>query len=591
MLVTDGADATGKMLKKFLSPVKSAIKALAEDEMPAWLVFVSALFVLRLILGRMADCHFFPMAYHDEALMLNYADLKSHFWTQELPQKDLLVKDMGFPIILFFLRISGIVYTDLLAILWLAAALLTVKLFRDLRAEKNFLLDALVFAFVLFTPAAFDLNIGTKIYRNAALTPLYFIVLVMLAIIFIRHFIKPRRLLAFNVIFGIIFTLTYYVKEDGIWLLLCLIAVMIICLVKIFSDGERLLARVALLMLPLLIFAGGTVIYKGVNKIFFDVYLINNRTEGELGNFLKQVYAIKSDNRTALYWAPTDAIDKAFNASETLRGNPNLREKIFHNNWFGDITKTPIRGDFLGWVMLSELYNSGACKTLAEQEIFLSKVNAELTAAFEAGTLQRDGRFQIISSMGGLTAGEIFAMGKPILHEYLIHLVPLYGYKPGDFTQNEMYKFVPDSNPHDAAFKERMTEKAAAVTNLDFNAENPHGATTNTFIKIIFAAYSVIQIVLFIAAAFGVVWSVRAIIRRRKNFSLNEYLMLTLALSGLILSMIYAFAIAWFSGFLIIGIPAWAQVFPLKYYSSGLIPMLTTFEIFGTCLFSRLRRF
>ena len=124
MLVTDGADATGKMLKKFLSPVKSAIKALAEDEMPAWLVFVSALFVLRLILGRMADCHFFPMAYHDEALMLNYADLKSHFWTQELPQKDLLVKDMGFPIILFFLRISGIVYTDLLAILWLAAALL-----------------------------------------------------------------------------------------------------------------------------------------------------------------------------------------------------------------------------------------------------------------------------------------------------------------------------------------------------------------------------------------------------------------------------------------------------------------------------------
>ena len=67
--------------------------------------------------------------------------------------------------------------------------------------------------------------------------------------------------------------------------------------------------------------------------------------------------------------------------------------------------------------------------------------------------------------------------------------------------------------------------------------------------------------------------------------------MLTLALSGLILSMIYAFAIAWFSNFLVIGIPTWAQIFPLKYYSSGLIPMLTTFEIFGTCLYFRLRRF
>lgn len=539
-------------------------------------------------MGRAADCHFFPMAYHDEALMINYADLKSHFITQDLPQKDLLVKDMGFPAILFFLRVSGIVYTDLLAILWLAAALLTVKLFRDLRAEKNFLADAAIFVFVLFMPAAFDLNIGTKIYRNTALTPLYFIVLIMTAIIFIRHFIKPRRLLAFNAIFGGVFTLTYYVKEDGIWLLLCLIAVQTICLIKILLSGERILERVAVLILPLIIFACGTVTYKAVNKIFFDVYLINNRTEGELGNFLKQVYAIKSGERTALYWAPTDAINQAFNASETLRGNKNLRDKVFNNSWFGDITKTPIRGDFLGWVMLSELYASGTCKALAEQEEFLSKVNAELQAAFEAGTLQRDDRFQLISSMGGLTAGEIFSMGKPILLEYAIHLVPLYGYKPGDFTQNEMYKILPKSEPTDAAFKERITAKTAKVTNLDFNAENPNGAATNIFIRIIFALYSVIQIALIIAAAFGVAWSVRAVIRRRKIFSLSEYLMLTLALSGLILSMIYAFAIAWFSNFLVIGIPTWAQIFPLKYYSSGLIPMLTTFEIFGTCLFCRL---
>ena len=582
MLVTGGADATDKMLRKFLSPAK--------NETPAWLIFVGALFVVRLILGRAADCHFFPMAYHDESLMINYADLKSHFLTQDLPQKDLLVKDMGFPAILFFLRLSGVVYTDLLAILWLAAALLTVKLFRDLRAEKNFLFDAAIFVFVLFMPAAFDLNIGTKIYRNAALTPLYFIVLIMTAIIFIRHFIRPRRLLAFNVLFGGVFTLTYYVKEDGIWLLLCLIAVQMICLAKILLSGERIFERVAVLILPLIIFACGTVTYKAVNKIFFDVYLVNNRTEGELGNFLKQVYAIKSDERTALYWAPTDAIDTAFNASETLRGNQNLRDKVFNNNWFGDITKTPIRGDFLGWIMLSELYASGTCKTLAEQEEFLSKVNAELEEAFEAGALQRDDRFQLISSMGGLTAGEIFSMGKPILLEYAIHLVPLYGYKAGDFTQNEMYKFVPDSEPADAAFKERMTAKAAEVTNLNFDAENPYGAATNIFIKIIFGVYSVIQIALIIAAAFGIARSVRVIIQRKKIFSLSECLMLTLALSGLILSMIYAFAIAWFSNFLVIGIPTWAQIFPLKYYSSGLIPMLTTFEIFGTCLFLRLRR-
>ncbi len=261
------------MLKKFLSAVKflfaktsAAIICLLKNENPALIISIIFLFALRLLLGRMTGCYFIPFAYHDDALMINYADFESHFLTQELPQKVLLVKDMGFPLILSFLKWSGIVYTDLISFLQFVAALLTLALIRILTGKKIFLTELAIFAFILFTPIAFDLTTGTRLYRNAVLVPLYFIVLIMMTIIFVRHFLKdkiaPRRLFYFNLIFGLIFTLTFYVKEDGIWLLLCLISVSLICLIKIILSGEKILPRIAILLLPFFIFAAATTAYK-----------------------------------------------------------------------------------------------------------------------------------------------------------------------------------------------------------------------------------------------------------------------------------------------------------------------------------------
>ena len=585
------------MLKRFLI-------GLFKNENPALIIFMGVLLVLRLWLARLIGCRFAPEQYYDDTILVQYADLYSHFIAQDLPAKDLLVKDIGFPLILSFVKASGLVYTDLISLMYFAAALSAVMLFRVLSAKKNFLRDAAIFAFVLFMPIAFDFNAGTPLYRNAVLPPLYFIVMTMMTLIFARHFIKPHaENVAFNIIFGVIFTLTYYIKEDGLWLLICLAAVTAICFVKLIaekflSDSQRL-RYIAILLLPLFIFAGGTVVYKGVNKIFFGVYLINNRTEGELGDFVKQVYKIKANGRRASIWAPTDAINQAFNASETLRGNSNLRGKVFNNNWFGDITKTPIHGDFLGWVMLSALYDSGTCKTPIEQEEFLSKVNAELDAAFDAGILQRDDRFQIVSSMGGMTAREIFSLTPLVLREYFSHVTTYY-YLPGalplDFAPYAE-KFDFPRRPEDYGLKSlvmtqntepaELIDKAEAVTNMNFRAENPRAAVANSLAEKIFIVYSLIQSLLFVAAVIGVCGSLRELIRRTRKFSLNEYLILAVACGEFMLSIAYAFAIAWFCYFLREnGNDIW--LLTLKYYSTALVPMLMTFEISGAYLFCRL---
>ena len=63
--------------------------------------------------------------------------------------------------------------------------------------------------------------------------------------------------------------------------------------------------------------------------------------------------------------------------------------------------------------------------------------------------------------------------------------------------------------------------------------------------------------------------------------------MLTIACGEFMLSIVYAFAIAWFCYFLREnGNDIW--LLTLKYYSTALIPMLMTFEISGAYLFCRL---
>lgn len=584
--------------------ISEAVRCLFKHESPLLIISMCVLFGVRLWLGRKLGCSFDPTLYNDDMLLINYADLYGHFVAHNLPLQDSLAKVMGYPLILWFVKVSGLVYADVISTFWFGAACVQVMLIRVLRGEKNFPLDLAIFAFALFTPIAFDFNTGPKLYRNAVLPPLYFVVLAMMTILSAWHFLKaqinPRRVLAFNVIFGLIFTLTYYVKEDGIWLLYCLVAVMMICFVKIITDGKKIIPCVILLLVPLIIFAGGTVAYKAVNKIFFGVYLINNRTEGELGRFQRLIYKIKSDERTATIWTPTDALAKAFDTSETLRGTPALREEIFHTNWFGgDIEKNPITGEFLSWVMLTELYESGACENLSEQEKFLGKVNDELEAAFDAGALEEDDRFQLLSSMGGMTLEEIFSLGELVLIEYETHVTLNYylpGVVPFDFAPYaKKFGVLRDSEDYDAEkfIIRQATEpkdaldKAAAITHMNFSEADARADDTNRLIEKIFSAYSVIQCVLFVAAVIGVIGGLRAVIRRKKIFSVNDYLMLAVACGLMLLSGCYAFAVAWFCEFVRgSGNPVWFLF--LKYYSTALVPMLMTFEILGACLFCRL---
>ena len=546
-----------------------------------FLIVAFMLTVIKFQLTRLTGIWFPTNQHYDDELMMKYADFPTHFSSSAEPFNEVLLKDMGFPFFLNLIHEVGINYFDALSMLWFIAATSSVFLFAKTVKNSNKVVLLAIFAFVLFTPAAFDAWCGTRLYRSSILAPLYFIILNMSAIIFVRSFYDVKinliKFLPYQIFLGLIFTLTFYVKEDGIWLLAVLICIFVLCFIKVlrqktFSTSYKILYVVALL-LPLMIFFGGTVAYKNVNQKYFGVYEINTRTGGETGKFVNLVYKIKSDERTGKIWAPADAIVKAIEISDTFKDNPQFTESILHSPWAGgDIFQNPIKGDFLGWVVITAVKDSGVFSNLAEQENFFRKVNQEIEIAFENGTLQKDSKIQIVSSMGGRSLVEILKLSKYMLQLYGMHVI-LYEYNPGAML-------IARNAPANVE-EEILTNTAEKLTGINLLQQNETAGPMNETIDIIFMVYKFLQFVLFVMAVVGTFLAIKKLLKRKTNFDGGELLAIFISLGSFLLAMVYSLAIAWFCEFID---PSELRHAALKFYGVGLIPMFMTFEIFGTYL-------
>ncbi|WP_066687082.1 hypothetical protein [Christensenella intestinihominis] len=548
--------------------------------------------VLRIILANMAGIWFPSSAGEDDRLLVEYAILPGHFGAPNIMS---LVKTMSFPLFLDFVHLTGMTYSTVITIFWIVAAVLAVYCFRQINSNRWFLL--FTYLFILFTPAAFDVMTGTRLYRNAIIVPFVFICFLLMLIILFKTIqnknLTAKDILCPSIFLGFFFLFTYYIKEDGIWLLPCLcLAIFVVILISVIrfakkQKGSRrtnsFVRLTATFLVPLIIFSAGTELYKAINLRYFGVAEINTRTEGELGKFVSNVYKIESEKRTTQIWAPYDAIQKAFDASPTLQEYPDLEDQIMHTPWFSnDIVQDPIPGDFLTWVLRTALKDTGIWQSEKQMNDLFAKVNTELAAAFENGELQKDNSFQISASGGGRTFDEILQLKTPIKREYE-SAVFLNAYEPGGKAESDY------TDPASCEYATLLTHTNLLWLN-DTTIKVAETETANRVISLIFKIYSVLNPLLLVLAAIGFVTAIIRLIRRKKNKMKKTDCNLLL---GSVLTMfvlfgigfMYAFSIAWFSEFVWLraGMDDWI----LKFYSIGLVPLLSLFYLFGLSLFTK----
>ena len=517
-----------------------------------FIVPLAILAIVRVVLGVLIGIWYPAAQLWDDQLMVSYMAIGSHF---KNPVYYSLVKVMGWPVIVNLFSKTGLPYAASLSIMCVGAA--TAALFLLKRLFKgNKVIMVIGYIYVLFMPQAFDIWSGTRFYRTAMIAPFAFITFCFM----IQSVLSAREKGVFKILTavftGLFFSVTYFLKEDGKWILACLLAATVIGVgyslygKKLKDTGATVCKNILVLLIPLIIFTATDLSYRAVNYKYFGVFDVNTRLESEFGSFCAKVYSVESPNRNLHVWAPYDAIEKVFAASPTLSQHENLLNAILTTSWCdNDIKANPIPGDLFAWILRNCLKAEGMYTSEADVKAFFKQVNGELEDAFKDGTLKKQkGALQLFKATGAFTSDEI----KEILHvtgESFNGAITLKGYNAGigEVPEEEI---LDNWSSVDGAIYYSNTPYLE-----DYSKQKVLSDKFIPVINVIFFIYKYINIAICLLSCgiilFEVVKFIVGLKSARVYFEKN-YKIFFLAVTALMflgVGLCYAFSISWFSTF------------------------------------------
>lgn len=554
------------------------------------LVLIIVLALIRIYLGEKVGVQLYPDQFYDDQLLFNYSDLTTHF---SEPNMYSLVKTMGYPLFLNFVRISGLSYTMILSGIWIASSLSVYSVFYY---ETRKLLPSLFwYSYILFFPTAFDLWMGTRLYRNAIIAP-FVIIFFSLSVIIIKTIYNKKqtiRTVLLSILLGFVYTFTFIIKEDGMWLSACILFFIVIIIgivaVLVIKNSQRLSKTVVqkvfiALLVAIIPLTMKTVLisqYKEKNNKSFGVREIETRNSGELGRFAKLIYKIDSPNRTGTEWAPFDAIEKAYIYSETFQMYPELYNAIINTPWYGgDINTNPIQGDFLTWVLRTALDETSIWQSETQVSDLFKKINDEIEQAIRVGEIKKSKKIQLVSSAGGRSVQEIASL-LPIVRDEYLGAVVLKDYTSGVGA-------IGGTDPKEIV---EMATNISHIGYLDNYNEKTADTVIQTLIQAIFYMYRVINSVLLSVSAISmIVLGIQILLKINKGTRLERNSLFwgtaTFIFQGI--GFAYSLSIAWFSEFLFVD---GVNMIILNFYSVALPAILVFAYISGILNLSSLYRY
>ncbi len=515
----------------------------------------------------------------DDALMILYSAFPNYFG--HMTHDWVMLKELGMPVFLQVVNLSGISYPIAISLLWIIDGLLLSVIAR--RISHSDVCGLVAYLLALFVPASFDVFCGTRLYRAGLLNPMYVMTFSLFLILLLdAERLRPVKRTLLAILTGLVLSFTCFIKEDGIWVLAVACALAFCQLMALFARRDRtagakvLIRACVTILVPFLILGAATLCYKGINYHFFGVFETNARTGGESGEFVENIYRIASEDRTNVVWAPKDAIEKAFLASPTLSAHPELKEAIYTSWWLEyDIDQNPIQGDFLTWILKDAVFECGLVTNMEEKEAFFRQVNLELKEAFRQGTLAREkDRTSILSSMGPKTGEEIGQAMKDAFRVMGYHIF-LYDYEPGGrIVSGEVADICMPASIIANYYLVPLND-SASIAAREIEIKIAHIP-----VRIIFALGKILIPLLLVASWVGIVMTIVRFFKNR--FAKELWLSFVTALAGLGLTFVaylYSFMVTLFCT----EFPT-RNVLAEKMYSVGVVSLLLLVIVIGISL-------
>ncbi len=357
-----------------LAPAPTQEK-IGNDRFLLWWMLVIILAKLWLVEAQDLLATYTP---HDDYLFVKLAKhLLTGSWLGPYDQVT-LVKGPVYPLFIALANLLGIPLLLFQHLLYSSICVVTVRAFRPLLTKQWLFL--VVFFFLLFNPFTYAYPATGRAFRFALSVPLVLAFFSCIGGMLLRAGSSFARQLRWSIATGVVFSLLWYTREEGIWLLppLALFFLYFVVIPSPFTSKKIIKKITLLLPLPILLL-GFTATFSLLNQKYYGVQCIIELKSQEFQAALGGLMNINEVENKRFVVVGRENQEAAYGVSPTFRTlKPYFEEAKKGAQW---------PRSFYIWLLRDMVRKSGNCDSLPEALEFYRKIGEEINTACAAGTI------------------------------------------------------------------------------------------------------------------------------------------------------------------------------------------------------------
>ena len=320
----------------------------------------------------------------DDGLMMRLAtSIREGNWLGEYDYLT-LGKHSFFALWLAFLNVLHVNFLVGGQLLYAAACLVLLAAVKPLFCTNA--ARGLVFLAVLWLPASWA-QFTLRVYRDNIYPALVLLALGGLVGAFCRFAQPAKKAVPYYVVAGAALAAAWLCHEDNALLLPfvgCAAAVYLVFLFTSKTAGQKR-AKLALLLLPLALWAGGITAWKAMNYRYYGRFIVSDFSQGEFADAMGALTRVAPDAQQRYIPIPYQTRQMLYEISPTLASIQDEIENGDMYSRYGYADKPEFIANGIHWMLREAAANAGVYATPETARAFWQAVADEVNAACDAG--------------------------------------------------------------------------------------------------------------------------------------------------------------------------------------------------------------
>lgn len=285
-----------------------------------------------------------------------------------------LIKGTLFPVLLFIIRIYRISYSNGFTILYILSSIYFIYALKNVIKNKKVLI--IIYALLLFNPAAYSQDLFQRLYRNSiSMTEFIFFLGSFINILF-----NKKERIYHYLLFGLSLSFLFLTRDDNLWTYPIILFVIIYKIIK-----NRSIKTIIMSVIPVLILCITLNVISCINYNYYGIYTYNEIQKSEFHNTYKKILQIKDDEKIHEVSIPKSTLYKLADYSSKFQIT---REEI--DDYYNKYYMQEMNNGNIIWGLRELVYTKFKFKSGKESEQYYKELGIELDKLFEEGKLEKE---------------------------------------------------------------------------------------------------------------------------------------------------------------------------------------------------------